>query len=81
MYVVFVVISGLREWMILSNVLVVIRCIGTKRRPKKEMGKLVDPCLRQVFRMDVLESGTKVFSHDNTMTGLLTRMEAVGGVY
>ena len=45
------------------------------------MGKLVDPCLRQVFRMDVLESGTKVFSHDNTMTGLLTRMEAVGGVY
>ena len=37
------------------------------------MGSLINPLLRQVFRFDVLESGTKVFSHDPTMTNLLTR--------
>ena len=39
------------------------------------MGTVINPLLRQVIRLDILESGTKVFSHDNTMTNLLTRME------
>ena len=39
------------------------------------LGRVIDPSLRQVFHMDVLESGTRVFSHDSTMTGLLMRME------
>ena len=43
------------------------------------MGRIINPLLRQVVRCDVLESGTKVFSHDNTMTNLLNRVEAVKG--
>jgi len=41
------------------------------------MGVIINPLLRQVVRCDILESGTKVFTHDNTMTNLFTRMEAV----
>ena len=41
------------------------------------MGKVVNPSLRQVFRVDVLESGTRVFSHDSTMTGLLNRLSGL----
>ena len=38
------------------------------------MGTVINPQMRQVIRCDILESGTKVFSHDNTMTSLLGRM-------
>lgn len=41
------------------------------------MGSIINPLLRQVFHVDILESGTKVLTHDNTMTNLLTRVARV----
>jgi len=41
------------------------------------LGRVKDPSLRQVFHMDILESGTRVFSHDSTMSNLLCRVSGL----